>query len=287
MANPSPHYDQAVAKGRVLFDRLRRRLDDTDAHDRVQAGVVNHNYELEFWEAIRDPGTQTLQDALSNENIDLEGWTQVAVRTNGFEDSAYTNLFSAREGSIVCLNNDKFDDRNAPASRLEWSDIIFQVYQMEAAKKLQPLQRLRTIWRFWIMNPDTHRILGEAKVHGSPEDQGLPFIEYRPGETTNDSGFFALLGCPNGSGIVRMLTDHCSAFGNKTIESVRVLKLEDKKAPPTMYFVLADVTTPAGVTTTTPEKSPRRSAAGRKRDAKRQRKSGSGGSECSRLLGSA
>lgn len=64
MANPSPHYDQAVAKGRVLFDRLRRRLDDTDAHDRVQAGVVNHNYELEFWEAIRDPGTQTLQDAL-------------------------------------------------------------------------------------------------------------------------------------------------------------------------------------------------------------------------------
>lgn len=74
------------------------------------------------------------------------------------------------------------------------------------------------------MNADTQRILGEARTHGSPEDQGLPYIEYRPGETTNDSGFFALLGCPNGSGIVRMLTDHCSALGNKTVGSIRVLK---------------------------------------------------------------
>lgn len=139
---------------------------------------------------------------------------------------------------------------------------MFQVYQIEAAKILQPLRKLRTIWRFWIMNLDTHRILGEARVHGSPEDQGLPYVEYRPGETSNHSGFFALVGCPNGSGIVRMLTDYCSALGNKTIECVRVLKSRDTNAPPTMYFVLADIATLTDVATTTLEKSPRRSAAG-------------------------
>ena len=201
--------------------------------------------------------------------------------SNGYQDPAYSNFLSAPQGSIVCFNNDKSEDHNAPESRLEWSDIIFQVYQMEAAKRLQVLRGLRTIWRFWIVNPDTHSILGEARTHGSPEGQGLPYIEYRPGGTTNDSGFFALLGCPNGSGIVRMLTDHCSALGNRTIESVRVLNSRDTTSPPTMYFVLADVAT------TIPAKSLKRSAAGQKRDAKCQKKSDPGGSECSRLLGSA
>ena len=145
----------------------------------------------------------------------------------------------------------------------------------------QAMRRLRTIWRFQIINPDTSGILGEARTHGSPEDQGLPYIEYRPGETTNDGGFFALLGCPNGSGIVRLLTNHCSAFGNKTIESVRVLNACDTTAPPTIYFVLADVAT------TTPAESSKRSAAGQRRDAKRpKKKRNPGGSECSRLRGS-
>ncbi len=79
----------------------------------------------------------------------------------------------------------------------------------------------------------------------------------------------------------RMLTDHCSALGNKTIESVRVLNSRETTSPPTMYFVLTDVAT------TTPAKSSKRSAAGQRRDAKRQSKSDPGGSECSQLLGSA
>ena len=280
MANPSSQYLQAEAKGRFLFRNLKRRLNDPNAHDRVQADI-EINYELGFWEGSRDLPNAALENALFNENIDIEGWTYVSVTSNGYQRPAYLNFLSAPQGSIVCINNDKSEDHNAPGSRLEWSDIIFQVYQMEAAKKLQILRRLQTIWRFWIVNPDTNRILGEAKTHGSPENQGLPYIEYRPRRTTNDSGFFALLGCPNGSGIVRMLIDHCSALGNKTIESVRVLNSRDNTAPATMYFVLADVAT------TTPAKSSKRSAAGQRRDAKRQSKSDPGGSECSRLLGNA
>ena len=197
-----------------------------------------------------------LENAFFNENTEVEGWTHVTVKSIGYPDPAYSNFISATQGSIVCVNNNKLEDHNAPKSRLEWSDIMFQVYRIEAAKRLQSMRELRTIWRCWIMNPDTRRILGEARVHGSPEDQGLSYIEYRPGGTTNDSGFFALLGCPNGSGIVRMLTDNCNALGKKTIESVRVLKPSDTNEFPIMYFVLADVAA------TTPTKSPKRSAAG-------------------------
>ena len=46
---------------------------------------------------------------------------------------------------------------------------------------------------------------------------------------------------PDGSGVVHILTDYCSALGNQTVESVRVLNSRDTPAPPTMYFVLADV----------------------------------------------
>ena len=114
------------------------------------------------------------------------------------------------------------------------------------------------------MNADTQRILGEARTRGSPED-GLAFTEYRPRGTTNDSRFFALLGFPNGSGIVRMLTEHCNASGNRIIESIRVLNSRDASEPTTMYFVLADAPT------TTPAKTSERSAAGQRRDAKRQK----------------
>ena len=181
----------------------------------------------------------------------------------------------------MCFNNSKLDDGNAPESRLEWSEILFQVYQLEAAQQLQSLRDLRTIWRFYIVNADTRTILGEARTHGSPED-GLAYTEYRPRGITNDSGFFALLGYPNGSGVVRMLTEHCSALGRKTIESIRVPTSRELSEPPTIYFVLVDAPI------TTPVRKPKRSAAGQRRDAKRkrQKRDGLGGSGTSRSLGS-
>ena len=89
-----------------------------------------------------------LENAFFNENIEVEGWTHVTVKNIGDPDPAYSNFISATQGSIVCVNNNKLEDHNAPESRLEWSDIMFQVYQIEAAKRLQSLRRLRTIGRW-------------------------------------------------------------------------------------------------------------------------------------------
>ena len=90
---------------------------------------------------------------------------------------------------------------------------------------------------------------------------GAFYTNYVKEENGNDSGFFALMGCPNGSGIVRMLTDHCDTLGQKTIENVRVLE----NGLLTMYFVLADFVRPT--------RTPKRSAAGLARAAKRHQKS--------------
>ena len=128
------------------------------------------------------------------------------------------------------------------------------------------------------MNDTSREIIGEASIHGSPEHYD-EFIEYWL-VTENDSGFFALLGCPNGKGVVRMLTDHCKALG-KTIGSVRVLKPKKEKEAPIMYLTLTEV-----ITTTMVMTSVKKPAARLRREAKRQKKSGSGASECARLLGS-
>ena len=137
--------------------------------------------------------------------------------SNGSREAAYPNYFSPTEGSICCLDNDKMKDDNEAEDRLEWSEVIFQLHQMEAARTLQLTRNLKIVWRLYIINSVTPTILGEARAQVANRKEGLPYGEYRQG----DGGFFALLGCPNGSGVVRMLIDHCDALGHKNIASVR------------------------------------------------------------------
>ena len=72
MANPSPQYGQAEAKGRVLFERPRRRLNDPNTHDGVQTDI-EINYELEYRKGVRDLGTTALENALFKETIGKAG----------------------------------------------------------------------------------------------------------------------------------------------------------------------------------------------------------------------
>ena len=87
------------------------------------------------------------------------------------------------------MENDKMEDNNDPQDRLEWSEVVSQVHQMEAAKAIQSCKLLKSIWRYWIVNPDTRDIIGEAKTFGSPINEGLQYTEYRQGNGENDSGF--------------------------------------------------------------------------------------------------
>ena len=264
MVSPSSTYTQAEVKGRLLFRRLEQRLRDSAAHDVVQADV-EINYSLDTLESSPNLG-QVVEKAFLNENVEFEGWTQVSVKGRTSTDTCYTNFFCPSQGSIFCIENDKAKDRSHPQDRLNWSEIVFQVHHMESARALQSAKLLRTIWRFWILNPDTDDIIRDAKSFGNPHDDDLPYTEYRQEDDGRDSGFFAFLGCPNGSGVVRMLIDHCAALGHKTITSVRVLNSSDSTSPPTFYFILADYDL------TAPANKSKLSRAGQKRDAKRHQK---------------
>ena len=63
---------------------------------------------------------------------------------------------------------------------------MFQVYEQQASKKLQPLNTLRTIWRFCIINDETRRLIGEAKSFGAA-NVGLSYTEYSRGEFENSN----------------------------------------------------------------------------------------------------
>jgi hypothetical protein len=117
----------------------------------------------------------------------------------------------------------------APENRLQWSQAIFEVYQMLAIRSHQSVKNIRTIWRYWIINNDTNVIATEAKRSGGRQAEHGRYTEFRVGE----SAFYA---SPNGGGIIRMLTEHAQAFGRKTIESVRVMNF----TPLVMYFVLSE-----------------------------------------------
>ena len=179
--------------------------------------------------------------ALGSENLRLDDWTNVVVRSKESrpEDiETYSNYFNPIHGSIICSNNDKSQDQNDPDERLQWSEVMFQVYKKMAKDSLQSTTELRTIWRSWVVNRSTMYILAEAQWFGTdegpPRDMGT-YDEYRAG----DRGVFAILGSPNGSGVVRMLSDHCNTF-RKTIISVRVLNPIPQLMHPTFDFVLAD-----------------------------------------------
>lgn len=195
---PGNLYTVCEAKGRVLFTRWMQRLNGLDAHD-VQTATVELNYDLRS-RVVVSPGVDP--EALANENLELGNWTEVFVRSKGFARVSYTNFFDPTQGSIVCANNDKSEDKNNPADRLEWSEVMFQVYQKVAMNLLQPMTELRTIWRHWIVNNSTRHILSEALWFGTsnPLRDLDSFVQYQPGA----SGFFAILGCQNGSGVVRM-----------------------------------------------------------------------------------
>ena len=188
----------------------------------VQANL-EVNYNTEGFECPPDHGEE-VENALSDENIDLEAWRSVTVRSRQCAEIVYSNFFYPAQGSIFCAYNDKTKDSK---DRLDWSEIVFQTYQTEADWALQSPKLLRTIWRFWIVNPDIDTILGQAKSFDNPIHEDSPYMGNRLGDGDNDSDFFALLGYPNGSGVVRMLIDHCSTLGIKTITSVRLLDSPD------------------------------------------------------------
>lgn len=260
----SDWYVGAENKGRHLFGSLQTRLADPTAID-IACANLDIRYENNSWSA--EPGIDdACLAALTNAGIGLEqGWELSNIytrpRTSDTQESVYSNFMSAIEGCIVCVNNNKDKDTNEPGNRLQWSQAIFQVYEQLASKTHTTLKTLNTVWRCYIINTDTNKLI-TALMRETRNANGLPtrrdnYIEFVEGQ----SGFYALLGSPNGSGIVRMLTEFSEALGRKNILSVRIM---ERHSPPTLCFVLVDSPVLETKLPVTPQK-PKLSVAGQKR----------------------
>ena len=109
-----------------------------------------------------------------------------------------------------------------------WSGTIaFTRYTRCWRQEQHSLPRSSKQYGAFISSIRTHsKSIMRPNLLGGLRDEALRFTEHRPG----DSGFFALLGCANGEGVVRMLTDHCNVLGRRSIACVRVLKDIETKA---------------------------------------------------------
>ena len=66
-------------------------MNDPNAHDRVQVDI-EINYKLESWEDLADLGSTALENALFNENIDIEGWTFVSINVDPNANGEYLSM---------------------------------------------------------------------------------------------------------------------------------------------------------------------------------------------------
>ncbi len=87
----------------------------------------------------------------------------------------------------------------------------------------------RVFVRYFVINESTQRVIGEAFKHCSHTREGPERgrIEY----TTQDQGFYALPRSVNGKSTMRMLLDHKSHIGYRTVEKVIVIGDSDDKEP--------------------------------------------------------
>ena len=79
MPSSNPIYLQAEAKGRLLFQRLHQRLHNSATSDVVR-GNLDINYDVESFSCPPDHGSEVV-NAFETENMDLEGWRSVAVKS--------------------------------------------------------------------------------------------------------------------------------------------------------------------------------------------------------------
>jgi hypothetical protein len=121
---------------------------------------------------------------------------------------------------IVCSENYKHRDENAPGERLWPSEILWQSWIMAVNAQRSRPSNLQAIVRFRVVNESTMSVIWHAARLSTCIREGLhDYREY----TKWDQGYHAILGSVNGASTMRMLLDHKAQIGYRTVERVVVL----------------------------------------------------------------
>ncbi|KAK3167282.1 hypothetical protein OEA41_010409 [Lepraria neglecta] len=135
----------------------------------------------------------------------------------------YSNQFNWRDGAMILKENFKARDRNLPLRRLFPSEVIWQCYQTAAREANKKTSKLRIIVRHSVENESTLNAIWHAARNSTCTQDEVPDLGYKV-YTDVDDGFYAILGSTNGASMMRMLIDHKSQIGFRTVERVVVLR---------------------------------------------------------------
>lgn len=113
---------------------------------------------------------------------------------------------------IAEQNYSKKDTTEPKATRLHWSEAVFQGYKNVVGADTG---KLAWIFQFSVTQ---HQIIDEARIKLHVADDKTLDVNLQNAQEV----FFALLGSDNGIGIAYILIDHGKALGHKNIKSIRV-----------------------------------------------------------------
>lgn len=190
-------YMAAIEKGQ----RLCGLLDSFVRTDRIQYPSMQSLYSVDS-DLLRVNATKRIQKALAGCGLSTSKLTYVEVKSSGrsnFEDAAYTNYLDAKSGVIVCSENYKHRDKNAPGQQLWPSEILWQSWMMAVKEQRSRLSDLKAVVRFLVVNKSTKSVIWHAhRLSTCTRDGPDHYREY----TKLDQGYHALLGSANGASTI-------------------------------------------------------------------------------------
>ena len=222
--------------GENLWNRLQQSLANP-----AQFAEPCVDMEANGWESLGgDDPVPNVEVVMENEIFHrAQGFVRVpdsffdrlAMNDDGFY---YGNFMSPRSAAIVAsTNNGLTRDKDTGAitkAPNRWHQIVWEYWAADCERQHVDVSSLRWIFRSEIMNEISIPIVTDILTHKLgptwvKNDHTPEVVPLSPG----DDDFNALLGSPNGSGVVNLLVAHQTELKRKTIKKISVLSVAGGK----------------------------------------------------------
>jgi hypothetical protein len=219
----SSDFTSAKTKGEGLYTSFRAVLDSPPAKDKDEKARTlydNPDYQKTINPKLKAPPPDSVvyfkRLGLNTANELVRG--RIAYQgTDKRED--YNNWYRPADGLLVAIRN---DSRRSQGGLLHWSDAAFSQWSEVCGGEPH---KLCYIIQDRVENKPSEAIIKEAhRLAGIPIEKGMTWTR-----ASHPDEFHAILGSPNGYGVVYMLRDHCAAL-RKDILSIDTYEFYYKEA---------------------------------------------------------
>ncbi len=209
-----------IARGRAIQDKVNN-IPNIDIDTRV---AFNHRYRTEVKESTKD------------NKVKIEIYSYISEKFK----SLYKNYIDIDNGVITAASNqrkrDKLYDKQLYSGKvLPNSEILYN--QLLSVLEYQKVNLsdfdLRQVVRENIWNKETWNTL-DCCIENFKKDQSINITSYQ--FSRGSDGYDAILGTPNAYGILFLIRQHPSAFGNRYISSIEA-KMPPDEHPDLIFHI--------------------------------------------------